>query len=65
MNLAEPSEYEIKILRELNGEGDQGLRWGAAMGAAIEFLADDGLVTRGGDIKITQRGKDYLCSLKS
>lgn len=44
----------------LNGEDNQGLTWGAAMGAAIEFLREDGLVSGYEEIKITQKGKDYL-----
>jgi len=38
-------EYEIKILRYLNGEAAPDLLWGAAMGAAVEFLLEGGYVT--------------------
>lgn len=36
--------YEIDLLRSMNGEDVPGLMWGAAMGVAIERLLDDGYV---------------------
>lgn len=54
------SGYEIDVLRTANGE-ERGLRWGAAMGAALEFLSNDGLLTRTG--KITQKGKSFIENL--
>jgi len=57
------SDYEIKILRYLNGEEMPDLSWGAAMGAAVEFLAGDGLVTQGPNYFITDKGKAFLASL--
>lgn len=56
------SDYEIDILRTANGE-ERGLSWGAAMGAAMEFLGYDGLMTRTG--KITQKGRDFLKELNN
>ena len=56
-------EYEVKVLRELNGE-KMGLSWGAAMGAAIEFLREDGYASGYSQIGITQKGKDYLRNLE-
>jgi hypothetical protein len=57
------SEFELKVLREVNGEPQEGLQWGAAMSAAIEFLQADGLVTRGSDIRITEKGKKLINGL--
>lgn len=56
----EPTEYEILLLRQANGE-DMDLRWGAAMGAALEFLSRAGYMTRTG--KITEKGKYFLENL--
>lgn len=54
------SDYEIKLLKMLRGDQVTGLGWGAAMGAAIEFLREDGFVKGFSKIEITQKGKDYL-----
>jgi hypothetical protein len=54
------SKYEIKLLKDLNGERQEGLQWGAAMGAALEFLKEEGYVTRGAITKITEKGKKFL-----
>lgn len=39
-------QFEIDLLRHLNGEEVPGLAWGAAMGAGIEYLHESGYVTR-------------------
>lgn len=57
------SSYEVKVLRELNGEPQSDISWGAAMGVAIEYLRDDGLVSGYTDIKITEAGRKYLENL--
>ncbi len=57
------SDYEIKILRYLNGDDMPDLAWGAAMGAAVEFLAGGGLVTRGPNYFITEKGKAFIASI--
>lgn len=53
----EITEYERDILRALNGEKVPGLAWGAAMGAAIEFLRGRRLVSGYTDIRITDAGR--------
>jgi len=55
-----PTDYEIKILRHLNGEQFDDLSWGGAMGACVEFLQGSGYATRGSNVKITDKGKDLL-----
>ena len=44
---AEPTrltDYDILVLRELNGENPQGLVWGAGMSVSISFLKNRGYV---------------------
>ncbi len=54
-------EYEVKVLRELNGEKVEGLSWGGAMGAAIEGLKSMKLVEKQGfKYVITDAGKKFL-----
>lgn len=53
------TSFEFDVLRCAGGvPTSRPMSWGAAMGAALEFLSDDGLLTRHGTI--TQKGKDYL-----
>ena len=54
------TDYDIKVLREIAGEPQEDLRWGAAMSAAIETLWGHGLVTRSFSPKITDAGREYL-----
>lgn len=57
-------ECEVKVLRECNGEPQQGLAWGAAMGQSLEVLHGAGLVERSdGVYTSTQKGREYLASL--
>lgn len=59
--MADLSEYELKILRLLNGEDVPGLAWGAAMSVAIETLYEMRLAKRnGGRYEITDAGRDAL-----
>jgi hypothetical protein len=58
------SDYERDLLRHLNGEDVPGLSWGAAMGAAIEFLRSDGLVEGYTDIRITDAGRAAIAAAK-
>jgi len=58
--MADITEYERNILRSMNGEDVPGLKWGAAMGAAIEFMRGDGLVAGYTNIKITDKGRAAL-----
>ncbi|PSJ60807.1 hypothetical protein [Pseudaminobacter soli (ex Li et al. 2025)] len=51
-------EYEIEVLRMMDGGPE--LPWGAAMSAALEFLADRGLCTRGPNYRITPAGRAAL-----
>jgi hypothetical protein len=57
------TDYEITILRMLNGETVDGLLWGAAMSEAIEALFEGGYVTRRGPAityVISERGRRLL-----
>ena len=54
-------KFEHDILRVINGENIAGVKWGAAMGAALEFLEGSGYVQRfAGNYLITEKGKDAL-----
>jgi hypothetical protein len=58
--------FELDLLRELNGEPTtKELRWGAAMGVAIEYFYEKGYVARtigpdGIRYVITDKGKAVL-----
>lgn len=56
------NQYELLILRYLNGESVDNLSWswGAAMGAAVEFLREFGYIKGFFNIIITNKGKEYL-----
>lgn len=63
MNL---TNYDIALLTEMNGgPKDPSLRWGAAMSASIEYMRSVGLIAGLTNIKITEKGKEYLNGLKS
>lgn len=57
----QPDEFEVQILRTLNGEEVPGLVAGAAMWEAARSLRGMGLAQ--GTYYITQAGKDYLAKL--
>ena len=57
----EPTEHEIRVLRMLNGEGEE--KWGAWVVACLEFLQSAGFCTRGPNYRITDKGRDYLARL--
>jgi hypothetical protein len=58
-------EYEIKILRHLRGDDMPDLNWGAAMGAAIEYLQGVGFIYLDfSQYKLTKAGTEYLEELK-
>lgn len=50
-----PTANEIEVLEILAGEREG--RWGAAIGAALEFLSEAGLCTRGPNYQITEAGR--------
>ena len=50
-------DYEIRVLRDISGDIQDDLRWGAAMSVAIEALVGYGYV-RGG--RITEAGRAAL-----
>lgn len=52
-------DFELDVLRSMNGEKTD-LRWGAAMGHAIESLYSGGYITR----KMTDRGLEYMLTDK-
>lgn len=53
------NEFERQILVGF-ATGTHQWEWGAAVGACIEFLQEDGYLTRGLEIMITQKGLDKL-----
>lgn len=53
-----PNEHEIEVLRMLAGEREA--KWGAWVGACLEFLTEAGLCTRGPNYKITDAGRRTL-----
>lgn len=53
-------DYELSVLRECAGEKQQGLAWGAAMGAALEILTGAGLVRK----TVSPNGIKYEASAK-
>lgn len=55
-----PNEYEIKILKMMNGD----IPWesGSWVNACFEFLQEMGLSTRAGTI--TEKGKKFLDGIK-
>lgn len=54
--MSDLTEYEITILREVNG--DQPARtWGAAVGAALESLRGSGYISGG---QVTPKGQALL-----
>ena len=58
-------EYEIKVLRHLRGDDMPDLNWGAAMGAAIEYLQGARLICiNGNKYELTQEGVDFLEGVK-
>jgi hypothetical protein len=52
------TEYDIKILRVLNGEEVEGVIGGAAIWAATSYLRSRGLAA--GTYHITEKGREYL-----
>jgi hypothetical protein len=68
MGMMDPNEmtpFDRDILRHLNGEEMPGLSWGAAMGAAVEWLQGMGYATRGGNVQITDAGREALTKSES
>lgn len=61
------TDFERQILRHLAGASSPALAWGAAVGAAIEWLHGNGYVTRrmaGGAIRyeISEKGKAIIAA---
>ena len=55
------TDHERKVLAEIAEPGSQkDLSWGAAMGAALEFLRASGYVTTGPTPRITAKGREAL-----
>ncbi len=55
------TEYDIKILRECNGENVPGIMWGAAMSVTISYLRGIGFLTIGN--VPSNKGLEYLKGL--
>lgn len=54
-------EYEVKILKAVRGDDVSGIRWGAAMGEAVERLHGLGLISLfGGKYLLTDAGWQFL-----
>lgn len=51
------TNFELKILRHLNGENIPDLQWGSAMGAALEFLREKGFIEGFSSLHITDAGR--------
>jgi len=49
------TEHEWQVLEMVAGQRE--IPWGSWVGACIEFLQDYGLVTRGMEWKLTERGE--------
>ena len=59
------NEYEVRILKAVAGQ-EPWPEWGAWVGAALEFLQDDGLVTRGQTLampQLTDKGREVIKGL--
>lgn len=56
------SSHEIKVLEMLDGRREA--EWGAWVGACLEFLAGDGLCTRGPNYQITDSGRLALAEAR-
>lgn len=52
------NEYEIDVLRMVAGE--RTIPWGAWVGACLEYLEEEGYITKGPRCLLTERGKLYL-----
>lgn len=53
--------YEREVLKEISEPGSgKDLRWGAAMGEALEWLQGQGYATRGARPQITDKGREAL-----
>lgn len=57
----EPNQYEVDVLRILNGEDVKGWTWGAAFSFCCESLKAMGLAK--GMYEISDKGKKYLKDL--
>lgn len=56
-----PNQFEIEVLRILNGEDVPGWTWGAAMAVCCTTLKAMGYAR--GMYEITQKGREYLARL--
>lgn len=57
------SEYDVKVLRVINGEDIPGIIAGAALWATAAWLKGRGYAQ--GHYEIAQKGRDYLAALES
>ena len=44
--MSEPTDFDVDVLRAMNGEDVPGMAWGAAMSVAIEYLYGAGYASR-------------------
>lgn len=59
---AKMTDYDLDVLRVLNGEDVPGMVAGAAMWTAAAWLVGRGYAQ--GSYQITQKGRDYLAALR-
>ena len=55
-------DYDLQVLRAMNGEEVPGLAWGAAMAVSAAWLKSRGYAE--GTYTITQKGKDLLAAIE-
>lgn len=63
-------DYELQVLRCVNGADVPGLKWGAAMGEAVEYLRGAGYLSKsrvdgGTKYTITDKGRAALTREKT
>ena len=57
----ELTEYEIKLLRDLSGDTQPDIQWGAAMSASLGPLVRGGYLSRQGTrYEITEQGREAV-----
>jgi hypothetical protein len=59
------TDYEVKVLKECNGEPQDDLRWGAAMSVTLEYLRGDGYLQGYSKVTTTDKGRDYLNHIRT
>lgn len=58
--MSEATQHDLDVLKEIRGEHQPHLIWGAAMSEALEYLQGAGYATRGTRPQITDKGRELL-----